>query len=98
MTSTGSRTVSADPSKKLKQVIIEWENNNQESWGMAYSQFVVTYNNSQGGNYNSKNDTVGGQGSSNTATINVDVEGCSGINISFASGKFTIKSIKYVYE
>lgn len=95
---SGSKTITADPSKKLKQVIIEWENNNKESWGMAYSQFVVTYNNSKGGNYDNKNDTIGGQSNSDTVTINVGVEGCSGINIKHGSGKLTIKSIKYVYE
>lgn len=98
MTSTGSKTIAADPSKKLKQVVIEWENNNKESWGTAHSQFVVTYNNSQGGNYNNKNNTIGGQSDSKTETIDVDVEGCSGINITYTSGKFTIKSIKYIYE
>ena len=98
MTSSGSKTIAADPSKKLLKVVIEWENNNQESWGMAHSQFVVTYNDSNGGNYNNRNNTIGGQSNSRTESIELGIEGCTGINITYTSGKFTIKSIKYIYQ
>jgi prepilin-type N-terminal cleavage/methylation domain-containing protein len=99
ISSGDKKTITVDSTKKIKSITINWNCPNPND----YAQIVITYNNSNGGNYDNCNNYVQtdwGNTSTKTTVITPDskVVGCNGINITGNYGNCTVESYTIEYE